>query len=115
MRATLELLDVLDQVRLFRVATGATWRIQIIAFALSLYNYAQDANIEDIQHVIVVAVVVDWQQFAITIRVADHELYVDQAMQTFQKLVKLIELGQRILVEAKPSEFRIVLKHRCKH
>ena len=78
-----------------------------VALALALNDEAEDArgDGEDARQVVVV---VDGQQVAVPVRVADVELDAAEAVQTLHQLVELFELAGRLAVEAEATELGVV-------
>lgn len=74
-----------------KVAT-ATAGISVVALALALYYKSKDTG-RDLQHSGQVHVVVDGQQVAIFVRIANVELDAIEAVKTFDELIKVLKLA----------------------
>ncbi len=80
----------------------------VVALAFALNDQAEDAD-GHLEHSGQVHVIVDGQQVAVFVRVANVELDAVEAVQTFEHLVKVFEFGDGVTVETEPAKLSIVL------
>ena len=80
----------------------------VVAFALALYDQTQYAR-GHVEHPLQIVVVVDGQQVAVLVRVADVELDAVEAVQTLHKLIKLVKLVQTLAVKSESTKLGVIL------